>query len=34
MSAERPRILVVEDDVTLALGLELNLAADGRRQLA
>ena len=29
MSAERPRILVVEDDVTLALGLELNLAAEG-----
>ncbi len=29
MAAERPNILVVEDDATLALGLELNLAAEG-----
>ncbi len=29
MVDERPRVLVVEDDVTLALGLELNLAAEG-----
>ena len=29
MAADRPRILVVEDDATLALGLELNLSAEG-----
>lgn len=29
MAPDRPRILVIEDDATLALGLELNLAAEG-----
>lgn len=29
MATDRPRILVIEDDATLALGLELNLSAEG-----
>ncbi|MFZ4578065.1 MAG: response regulator transcription factor [Myxococcota bacterium] len=34
MASERPTILVVEDDATLVLGLEINLRAEGFRVLS
>ena len=34
MAADRPTVLVVEDDPTLALGLEINLRAEGFRVLS